>query len=152
LIELEKKYNERFGGVIIRSFVRGRKVALGDEAGYRESTPLLYGYKCGDQYDFKSTRRAGWERFETWKEDFGFGFGLDYWVNWLPEEVIGEIVQTLIIPRDEAKMQAKREQARSIEEHISLTQRSPADSLDSDYPQNEQSCPGCPYMQKCFPG
>lgn len=81
LLAAERRHGAEFGGVIIEGLIKGRRMpekgADGSVAGYRDSSPLLYGYKCDAdpplmplQYQSEYTKRKGWYRFPTWKEEF----------------------------------------------------------------------------------
>lgn len=81
LLAAERRHGHEFGGVIIEGLIKGRRMpekgADGSVTGYRDSSPLLYGYKCDAdppltplQYQSEYTKRKGWRRFSTWNEHF----------------------------------------------------------------------------------
>src|SRR5258708_5077938 len=177
LLAAERRHGGTFGGVIIEGLIKGRRMpeknSVGDVTGYRDTTPLLYGYKCDadpplvrQEYAYEYTRRKGWYRFPVWKESFpivasrmpagqyavGQTFditlmsSLEYWINWLPEEVV-EAQFTIVPPimRDEARIESKVRQIVAIERDICTGTEACEDTgaietLDNGVPQNEQSC------------
>lgn len=176
LLAAERRHGATFGGVIIEGLVKGRRMPekdnVGTVTGYRDSTPLLYGYKCdanppftNGEYAWEYTRRKGWYRFPVWKEGFPIAtpdrftsaFALDYWINWLPEEVV-EGCFTIVPPimRDEARIQSKVAQIVAMESDIESGLRQVTingASLDDWFPQNESEClwpSKCACFDLCF--
>jgi hypothetical protein len=171
LLAAERRHGQEFGGVIIEGLVKGRRMpqknAVGDVIGYADSTPLLYGYKCDAnppltplEYGWEYTRRKGWYKFPAWKERFQGGGGLEYWINWLPLEVVES--QFVVVPpiyRDRERIESKVRQIVAIENriHAGLNDRNnylitPA-LLDEHFPQNEHSCTypsRCPMYELCW--
>ena len=162
LLAAERRHGHEFGGVIIEGLIKGRRMpeknATGDVTGYRDTTPLLYGYKCDAdpplvplQYQWEYTKRKGWYRFPAWKENYGTGAGLDYWINWLPEEVVeGQFTVVPPIMRDAARIESKVRQIVAIEQNI---QQGLKRSLDVAFSQNEHSClwpSRCPMWSMCW--
>ena len=100
LLAAEQRFGEQFGGVIIEGLVKGRRQKEedhdGNVTGYRETSKLIYGYKCDAdpplvplQYEWSYTRKKGWYRFPVWQEQFGHGLTpIEYWIAWLPEEAL----------------------------------------------------------------
>lgn len=187
LLAAEARYGEQFGGVIIEGLVKGQRVGVdqwlkevrGDDAKDKvhariDRSRLLYGYKTeGDppltpkQYDWAGTTRKGWKKFRTWKEDFSglnadgmraFGASpIDYWVRWLPEEVVEQCFA--IVPpilRDASRIESCVRQIVAIEQDISNGTKSinfaaaydateghieqAEHQLDRYFPQNGHSC------------
>lgn len=173
LLAAERRHGQVFGGVIIEGLVKGRRTKetdnVGTVTGYRDSTPLLYGYKCDanppftpGEYGWEYTRRKGWYRFPIWKEAFagvGSATSLDYWINWLPEEVV-EGCFTIVPPimRDEARIASKVRQIVEMERTIQTGLIDVAAgvngaALDTRFPQNEHSCiypSTCACFDLCF--
>ena len=124
------------------------------------------------QYQHDYTRRKGWYRFATWKENFQQNLGiiaarmdageykvgqefsikpmssLDYWVQWLPEEVVE--AQFCIVPpimRDAERIESKVRQIVAMERNIQQSLVT-IDSwigdktvaLDEAFVQNEHAC------------
>ncbi len=144
LLAAERRHGSTFGGVIIEGLIKGRRMPVNDSVGtvtgYRDTTPLLYGYKCDAdppltplQYQWDYTRRKGWYRFPVWKEQFpgvlhnqtvknlpndAWG-SLAYWINWLPEEVV-EAQFTVVPPimRDAARIESKVRQIVAMEQDV----------------------------------
>lgn len=189
LLAAERRHGQQFGGVIIEGLSKGRRMPEKDIEGeiyaYRDSTPLLYGYKCDAdpplvplQYQHDYTRRKGWYRFATWKENFprlsseheptDVATSLQYWINWLPEEVVE--AQFCIVPpimRDQARIDSKVRQIVAMERDIQSGLADLCDArelqaedpdaelamLDANFPQNEHSCiyPGpCACYSLCY--
>jgi len=193
LLAAERRHGSTFGGVIIEGLIKGRRMpekdAVGTVTGYRDTTPLLYGYKCDAdppltplQYQWDYTRRKGWYRFPVWKEQFqpfpyvvqGQQPGrtpLEYWINWLPEEVV-EAQFTVVPPimRDAARIESKVRQIVAMEQAVAkgvdavktgkwedtngkLVGWTEQNQLDVHFPQNEHSCiwpSKCPAFDLCF--
>src|SRR6266852_7596075 len=146
LLAAERRHGKVFGGVIIEGLKKGARVKVDahlkeirDEskevAGYIDRSPLLYGYKCDAdppliplQYQWESTTRKGWYKFRTWKEDFSpypawdKGWtNLAYWVNWLPEEVLENLLVTVPpIMRNEGMIESKVRQIVAMEQTIHM--------------------------------
>lgn len=178
LLAAERRHGHEFGGVIIEGLIKGRRMpdekdSDGKTTSYRDSTPLLYGYKCDAdpplvplQYSHEYTRRKGWYRFPVWKENFqgsvelgSFASPLAYWINWLPEEVVeGQFCIVPPIMRDAARIESKVQQIVAMEQRIQigtdmLIQRGHPELLDVFFPQNEHSCvypSTCAYKDLCF--
>jgi len=189
LLAAERRHGAVFGGVIIEGLIKGRRMPekdnVGTIIGYRDSSPLLYGYKHdadppfnpSDEYGWEYTRRKGWYRFPVWKEKFGTDVGgpewagmtpLQYWVNWLPEEVVES--QYVVVPpimRDEQRIESKVRQIVAMERRIAEGMdiiRNDAEysdaypyalsiNLDERFPQNEHECTypsRCPCYDLCF--
>ena len=170
LLAAERRHGHEFGGVIIEGLIKGRRMPEKDAAGtvtaYRDSTPLLYGYKCDAdpplvplQYSHEYTRRKGWYRFPVWREHQlspAIGRGspemtpLAYWIDWLPEEVVE--AQFCIVPpimRDEQRIGSKVTQICAIEQSVQTgnemlkimeTDEERERCLDSYFVQNNHSC------------
>lgn len=172
LLAAERRFGQVFGGVIIEGLIKGRRMpeknSVGDVTGYRDTTPLLYGYKIDAnppltplEYAWEYTRRKGWYRFPVWKENFprlshehsptDVATSLAYWINWLPEEVIE--AQFAIVPpimRDSARIESKVRQIVAMEKVVSLGNKfvrvgSGYDNglevaLDQHFPQHEHEC------------
>lgn len=185
LLAAERRHGHEFGGVIIEGLVKGRRMpeksADGSVIAYRDTTPLLYGYKCDAdpplvplQYSHEYTRRKGWYRFPVWKEPFlnssgtlGASHPLAYWINWLPEEVV-ESCFTIVPPimRDEVRIKSKVAQIvgmeRRIQEGLTALRSEETelygiqqDMVDLFFPQNEHSCvhpSRCPMYDICYVG
>lgn len=183
LLAAERRHGHEFGGVIIEGLIKGRRMpekdSDGNVKGYRDSSPLLYGYKCDAdpplvplQYQWEYTKRKGWYRFPTWREPFQgsvAGFGnvsyeasrlspIEYWINWLPEEVV-EAQFTVVPPimRDEQKIESKVVQIATMEKQIraGVLAVESGVSLDATFPQNEHSCvypSKCAMYDMCFTG
>ena len=181
LLAAERRHGGVFGGVIIEGLIKGRRMpeknSVGDVTGYRDTTPLLYGYKCDadpplvrQEYAYEYTRRKGWYRFPVWKErgflmDGTVGLAssaLEYWINWLPEEVV-EAQFTIVPPimRDEQRIESKVRQIVHMENLIHAGNIAVAscsnhnEVLDQTFPQNEHSCvypSRCPMYDMCFTG
>src|ERR1039458_3969447 len=209
LLAAERRHGGQFGGVIIEGLIKGRRMPekneMGEVSGYRDSTPLLYGYKCDAdpplvplQYSHEYTRRKGWHRFPVWKENFtgsdrtrsemaalisprsvgdevgqpsGASSPLDYWIHWLPEEVV-EGCFTIVPPimRDAQRIESTVRQIIGMEHRIqrgmdlvnAVTDSdtfatTAADTLlqvlDQDFPQNFHSCvypSRCSSWDQCF--
>lgn len=180
LLAAERRHGHEFGGVIIEGLVKGRRMpeksADGSVIAYRDTTPLLYGYKCDAdppltplQYQSEYTRRKGWRRFSTWNEPFQQNLGivtsrmtagdykvgqefdlrsmspLDYWINWLPEEVV-ESCFTIVPPimRDEQRIESCVRQIvhmeRRIHDGLDFVPLGSDEALDQFFPQNFHSC------------
>lgn len=174
LLAAERRHGAEFGGVIIEGLIKGRRMpekgADGAVTGYRDSSPLLYGYKCDAdppltplQYQSEYTKRKGWRRFATWKEEFAgvhispketheasvdgniYRSPLDYWIHWLPEEIV-EAQFTVVPPimRDAGRIEHKVAQIVQIERNITdgmdYVPLGGEDALDRFFPQNEHSC------------
>jgi hypothetical protein len=188
LLAAERRHGHEFGGVIIEGLIKGRRMpekdAVGTVTGYRDTTPLLYGYKTdGDlpltqpEYGWEYTRRKGWYRFPTWKENFprtshehkptDVATSLQYWINWLPEEVVEQqFVSVPPIMRDEQRIASKVRQIVAMEQRIAsglqsvgwLKEHDKADylgsnGLDTHFPMNEQECywpSKCPAFDLCY--
>lgn len=178
LLAAERRHGHEFGGVIIEGLIKGRRMpdekdADGKTTSYRDSTPLLYGYKCDAdpplvplQYSHEYTRRKGWYRFPVWKENFqgsvelgSFASPLAYWINWLPEEVVeGQFCIVPPIMRDAARIESKVQQIVAMEQRIQtgtdmVIQRGHPELLDVFFPQNEHSCvypSTCACKDLCF--
>ena len=181
LLAAERRHGHEFGGVIIEGLIKGRRMPekdnVGTITGYRDSTPLLYGYKLdanpplnAGEYGWEYTRRKGWYRFPVWKENFSSGQGLNYWINWLPEEVVE--AQFCVVPpimrdaeRIESKVRQIVEMERTIHRNLSYlgkertlrlgdgTNLHNVMTLDECFPQNEQEChwpSKCPCYDLCF--
>lgn len=182
LLAAEARYGEAFGGVIIEGLVKGQRVAVdqwlkevrGEDSkdkvhSYIDRSRLLYGYKFdGDpplqpkQYDWAGTTRKGWKKFATWKEDFPQPnaspySALQYWINWLPEEVVEQ--QFAIVPpilRDASRIESCVRQIVSIEKQIEVGNAAVvADPtmIDEFFFQNGHSCnyPGrCAMYDMCW--
>lgn len=176
LLAAEHRFGQEFGGVIIEGLIKGRRMPqkndIGDVVGYADSTPLLYGYKVDAnppltqlEYGWEYTRRKGWHKFKTWREQFhNAGTGsfhlnpLQYWINWLPEEVVES--QFVVVPpiyRDRDRIEAKVMQIREMEYRVLFGNRAIADNvpsaLDAYFPQNEHSCTypsRCPMYELCW--
>ncbi len=153
--------------------------------GYIDRSPLLYGFKTDAdpplralEYQWESTTRKGWYKFRTWREDFGVSIkfrrndpvegdfcanSLDYWVNWLPEEVLENLFVTVPpIMRNELMIESKVRQIISQEMLIrqgnhALTvlkdREAQAEMLDISFPQHEGECywpSQCPCFQLCW--
>ena len=169
LLAAERRHGGTFGGVIIEGLIKGRRMpeknSTGDTIGYRDSTPLLYGYKTDAnpplaqlEYGWEYTRRKGWYRFPVWKETFasqGAASSLDYWINWLPEEVVeGCFITVPPIMRDGDRIDHKVAQIvhleRDILDGVTQANRRSGSSLlailDESFPQNEHACT---YPSKC---
>lgn len=185
LLAAERRHGQQFGGVIIEGLIKGRRMPEKDFEGeiyaYRDSTPLLYGYKCDAdpplvplQYQHDYTRRKGWYRFPVWKERFTTGIGfnrgdqqyqqtiatssLEYWINWLPEEVVE--AQFCIVPpimRDAERIEHKIIQIVAMERDIQkgMSVLHTEAGLDAWFPQNEHNCvypSKCPCYDLCYTG
>lgn len=180
LLAAERRHGHEFGGVIIEGLIKGRRISekdsVGTVTGYRDSSPLLYGYKVDanppltfQEYAYEYTRRKGWYRFPTWKETFAsigsHGISaLDYWINWLPEEVVeAQFVSVPPIMRDADRIHHKITQIVHIEDHIRCGLNVMADTarqnietddlLDAWFPQNESEChwpSRCPCYDLCY--
>lgn len=175
LLAAERRHGGTFGGVIIEGLVKGRRMPekndVGDVVGYRDQTPLLYGYKCDAdpplralEYSHEYTRRKGWYRFPVWNEPFQgsvAGFGnvsyeashlspLQYWINWLPEEVVeGQFQVVPPIMRDPERIESCVRQIVAIERRIARAMSYSGDLndpdtraflLDNEFPQNTAEC------------
>lgn len=171
LLAAERRHGHVFGGVIIEGLIKGRRMPekdnVGTVTGYRDTTPLLYGYKVDanpplqpPEYGWEYTRRKGWYRFPVWKESWATSIpgqsALDYWINWLPAEVV-EAQFTVVPPimRDEARIESKVRQIVGIEEDIAAGLRmvDQEGMLDRYFPQNEHSCvypSRCAMYDLCF--
>lgn len=173
LLAAERRHGHEFGGVIIEGLIKGRRVQekdnVGTTTGYRDTTPLLYGYKVDPnppltqgEYLWEYTRRKGFYRFPTWKEAFPSSAGhsaLSYWIHWLPEEVV-EAQFTVVPPimRSQEMIDAKVRQIVGIESTVqaglaSLEVRGERHALDAWFPQNEHSClwpSKCPMYAACW--
>lgn len=173
-LAIETRLGERLGGVIVEGLIKGARYKVknkeGEVIGYRQGSPLIYGYKHPGNppidppaYDFNYTKRKGWSRFKVWEEDeFGWSHetapdapGLHRtpiagWVDWLPEELLED--QFAIVPpllRDAAAIESKVRQIVAIERQIYLGKKTyeQAESeedklivLDTMFPQNEHNC------------
>lgn len=83
VLAVERRLGERVYGVLIEGFDKGARVSekdsVGTITGWRQSSPLIYGYKQDADpplvpitlYDHEYTRRKGWKRFPVWEEEFG---------------------------------------------------------------------------------
>lgn len=187
LLAAERRHGGVFGGVIIEGLVKGRRMPeknnVGDVIGYRDSSPLLYGYKVDadpplvhGEYGWEYTRRKGWYRFPVWKEQFSHipgtiatfmtpGFrdalerttspvsALEYWINWLPEEVVeAQFVTVPPIMRDEERIASCVRQIVAAEHTIACGIENIANSGDFSYTLNEsflQNTHACIYPSKC---
>jgi hypothetical protein len=164
-LAVERRLGESIYGVLIEGFDKGIRVQekneLGEKIGYRQSSPLIYGYKCEANpplvpqtiYDFEYTRKKGWRRFPVWEEKFGHAANLDYspiayWVNWLPVELIeAQFVPLPPIMRDERAVESVVTQIVAIEEQV-RTRRDAVENISGDntraldlaFPQNFHSC------------
>lgn len=165
LLAAEQRFGQEFGGVIIEGLVKGRRQkeedSEGNVTGYRETSRLIYGYKCEADpplqpttlYDWNYTRKKGWRRFPVWKEmALNAQAPVSYWVNWLPEEVIEQ--SFAIVPpimRNAEAIEHKTRQIVEIErnirrgvESLGKTRERVGEStlitLDEAFPQNESSC------------
>ena len=195
LLAAERRHGGTFGGVIIEGLVKGPRVGVdqwlkevrGEDKAtnlhhYADRSRLLYGYKADadppliptTMYQSEGTTRKGWKKFATWQENFGQPAGmsaLDYWINWLPEEVVeGCFVIVPPIMRDADRIEAKVRQIVTIERmvHANRIQLDTAENthlisigeetgslLDERFPQNERSCvyPSvCPCWDLCYTG
>ena len=175
LLAAERRHGHEFGGVIIEGLIKGRRMpekdVVGTVTGYRDTTPLLYGYKVDAnppltiaEYGWEYTRRKGWYRFPAWREQFSGGQGLSYWINWLPEEVVeGQFVQVPPIMRELGRIESKVRQMIAIEKHVhtgALIVDSPIpqdgtreEYLDEWFPQHENECfwpSRCPCFDICW--
>lgn len=192
LLAAERRFGVEFGGVIIEGLVKGRRMpqkdSVGTVIGYNDSTPLLYGYKIDPnpplnpgEYAWEYTRRKGWYKFKTWKEDFQHTTlmpttmtALNYWINWLPEEVVMD--QFVVVPpiyRDRERIESCVRQIVAIEHNIAngmfacapegikvhpdgievVTKGGYEQRLDQHFPQNTHSCTypsKCPMMEMCW--
>lgn len=151
-LAVEKRLGERLGGVIVEGLIKGARYKVkdkeGEVIGYRQGTPLIYGYKHPGNppidppaYDFNYTKRKGWSRFNVWEEKVeyvelpagtytkGEEFSAEpqpmssiaWWIDWLPEELLE--AQFAIVPpllRDQAVMESKVRQIVAIERQIYL--------------------------------
>jgi len=167
LLAAERRHGHEFGGVIIEGLVKGRRMPVKDSVGtvigYRDSSPLIWGYKCEAdpplrqlEYAWEYTKRKGWGRFAVWREHFpmsplGASSAVDYWVNWLPEEVVED--QFITVPpimRSAERIEAKVKQIVAITRQVELANATIAADqgfgLDEHYAQNERSCH---YPSKC---
>lgn len=168
LLAAERRHGHEFGGVIIEGLIKGRRMPekndVGDVVGYRDQTPLLYGYKHDAdpplaplEYSHEYTRRKGWHRFPVWKEQFPSAGGmspLSYWVNWLPEEVV-EAQFTLVPPimRDPGRIESCVRQIVAIERNIASANHGYEFVLDEMFPQNTGECnwpSKCPCYDLCW--
>lgn len=185
LLAAERRHGHEFGGVIIEGLIKGRRTQekdnVGTVTGYRDISPLLYGYKVDadpplvrEEYGWEYTRRKGWHRFPVWKETFpnptGLSYSpisgissLQYWINWLPEEVVeAQFVTVPPIMRNTEMIDAKVRQITAIERQVAqgLHEVDMQDNhesrmfvLDYAFPQNEHSClwpSRCPFWQLCW--
>ena len=188
LLAAERRHGHEFGGVIIEGLIKGPRVGVdqwlkevrGEDKKtnlhhYADRSRLLYGYKIqadpplvpSTQYQWEGTTKKGWYKFATWREQFaGQPAGmspLEYWIDWLPEEVVEQSFITVPpIMRDPERIESKVTQIVSMERTISDSVvdvegafGDHTDKLDRYFPQNEHSCtyPGtCPCMDLCFTG
>lgn len=136
---------------------------------------LLYGYKCEDVpgrptlYDWEGTTRKGWGRFAVYDEKFAQAIGLvvgetrvatgmspvEYWVNWLPVEVVAaQFVPLEPILTNDRTIAAKTEQIVATEHVIHGLRRELEkgfDTLDSAFPQNNgYECLRCGAKDLCW--
>jgi len=197
LLAAERRHGKVFGGVIIEGLKKGARVKVDrylkeirDEskevAGYIDRSPLLYGYKCDAdppliplQYQWESTTRKGWYKFRTWREDFQHAVlmptthtALEYWVNWLPEEVLENLFVTVPpIMRNEGMIESKVRQIVAMERTVHKgvddintsiwnkqhgmhpTWPNVTEQLDEHFPQHEGEClwpSKCPCWELCW--
>lgn len=173
LLAAERRHGHEFGGVIIEGLVKGRRMpekdSVGTITGYRDSSPLLYGYKCDAdpplvplQYQWEYSRRKGWYRFPVWKEEFpGMpGSALDYWINWLPSEVVeAQFITVPPIMREQERIESCTRQIVAIERKIEWYNEFIGDSdertaaLDECYQQNTHACTypsRCQFYDACW--
>jgi hypothetical protein len=177
LLAAEHRYGQEFGGVIIEGLVKGRRMPqkndIGDVVGYADSTPLLYGYKVDAnppltqlEYGWEYTRRKGWHKFKTWREDFQHSVlmpttmtALQYWINWLPAEVVES--QFVVVPpiyRDRDRIESCVRQIVAIERDISIGMEAirtigGVEILDDTFIQNTHACTypsACPMHNMCW--
>ncbi len=189
LLAAERRHGKVFGGVIIEGLVKGARVKVGADlrevrgsekevVGYIDRSPLLYGFKTDAdpplralEYQWESTTRKGWYKFRTWRENFAEGStlgmsglnALEYWVNWLPEEVLENLFVTVPpIMRNEGMIEAKVRQIVATERRvmnahaqldIAYEQGNREAVLDAHFPQHEGECywpSQCPCFQLCW--
>lgn len=180
LLAAERRHGGEFGGVLIEGIVKGPRVKVdanlseirdsGKEvAGVITRNKLLYGYKRDAdpplkplEYSSESQRAKGWYKFPTWREHFPSAAGmtsLEYWVNWLPLEVVeDQFISVPPIARDATRIRSKVTQIISIERLVDAgaqAVRKVPGMLDECFPQNERSCtyPGrCAMYDACWVG
>lgn len=184
LLAAERRHGGEFGGVIIEGIVKGPRVKVdanlsevrdsGKEvAGVITRNKLLYGYKREAdpplkplEYSCESQRAKGWHKVATWRETFpqaGSMSPLEYWVNWLPLEVVEEqFISVPPIARDAQRIAACTRQIVAIENWVGAAAKSMAanpsfnaEQLDSYFPQNTHACvyPGkCQMFDACWTG
>lgn len=186
LLAAERRHGHEFGGVIIEGLIKGRRMpekgADGSVTGYRDSSPLLYGYKCDAdpplvplQYQWDYSRRKGWYRFPVWKESFKgtvqeynattmqksgtIPSALEYWVQWLPEEVVeAQFITVPPIMRDGTRIESCTRQIVGVERKIEwyngfIDDNERPGALDECYPQNTHACTypsRCPMYAACW--
>lgn len=171
LLAAERRHGQEFGGVIIEGLIKGRRMpeknAVGDVTGYRDTTPLLYGYKVDanppltiGEYGWEYTRRKGWYRFPAWREQFAQGQGLNYWINWLPDEVVeAQFVLVPPIMREPDRIQHCVNQIVALERRVRegvymANEEMDLDTaLDTYFPQNTNEChwpSRCQCYDLCF--
>jgi hypothetical protein len=189
LLAAERRYGHQFGGVIIEGILKGARVGVDDRlvevrgdkqpTAYIDRSKLLYGYKCDAdppltplQYQWESTTRKGWYKFRTWQEPFTrdlfaherFASPLEYWINWLPEEVLeGLFITVPPIMRNEQMIQSKVRQIVAMERRIAEGRQLVDHAIDGEFgklavlddafPQNEHNCTypsACAYKNICW--
>jgi hypothetical protein len=190
LLAAERRHGKVFGGVIIEGIVKGARVKVGHDlrevrdankevAGYIDRSPLLYGFKQDAdpplralEYQWESTTRKGWYKFRTWREDFQHAVlmptthtALEYWVNWLPEEVLENLFVTVPpIMRNASMIESKVTQIVSMERSVHTGrgvvmagQNGSSDEKrylqDVYFPQHEGECywpSRCPMFEMCY--
>jgi hypothetical protein len=134
----------------------------------------------GLEYSSESQRAKGWYKFATWRENFpqaapkpvyfaatgelangSYGHvrtmsALEYWVNWLPLEVVeDQFISVPPIARDSTRIASKVTQIVSIEKQVrdAATYVIEGGNIDAAFPQNEHSCtyPGrCAMYDACW--
>ena len=173
-LAVETRLGERLGGVIVEGLIKGARYKVknkeGEVTGYRQGSPLIYGYKHPGNppidppaYDFNYTKRKGWSRFKVWEEE-ELG-GVSGWVDWLPEELLES--QFAVVPpllRDAAAIESKVRQIVAIERQIYLGKMTYEQAkseeeklivLDNMFPQNEHNCiwpSRCQMYEMCWTG
>lgn len=182
-LAVERRIGERVWGVLIDAFDKGQRVTVnaetlkerpkeGEPTHEAQRSKLIYGYRTENNppvqkalYDWDGTTKKGWYKFAVWLNDFSdasrYVAGMspvEYWVQWLPVEVVEAQFKTLEpIMRDERATEAKVRQIVALEQHV-RERRLDMDTwdgsdpygrqaaLDMCFPQNERSCW---YPSKC---
>lgn len=175
MLAAEATLGEPVHGVLIEGFIKGKRHkeedTEGNVIGYRQGSPLIYGYRTEanppfqrELYDWEYTRKKGWFRFPVWEHSFegATTTPIEWWVNWLPEQVVRD--QLAIVPpiwRDQAVTESAVRQIVAMERRIRQAREAISNApltdvpalLDEHFPMNSHSCiwPSvCPMYAACW--